>query len=360
MSTRPAWCALLLTVLLARGAGAAQVKALPDTVWWEPGRGLQRAHCDFRFAHDGPDTLELTDVQVEAFDTDGRLLARRFISQNGTAPAIRTIPNRELLPRSPLIVFNPFAEWDAAMPVASLRYRFIVENAARAETLQAAVAPRHFPQRADLILPLAGRVFVFDAHDALAHHRRVDFEFPPIRPMGIQHNSGRYAYDLSLVDEKGSMWRTDGKAREDWWSWGVPVRAPAAGRVVAMRDSAVDWQMGGDGLSIEAIFADPIVLMGNHVILDHGNGEYSALCHFQRGSIKVRPGERVRQGQELGRIGYSGSVFTVHLHYELRRGAPFDVDGLPSRFRGVERVLGTRREPVRDGFIETGDILQSR
>jgi murein DD-endopeptidase MepM/ murein hydrolase activator NlpD len=118
--------------------------------------------------------------------------------------------------------------------------------------------------------------------------------------------------------------------------------------------------MGGDGLSIEAIFADPTTLMGNHVILDHGHGEYSALCHFQRGSIAVRPGDLVRQGQELGRIGYSGSVFTVHLHYELRRGPTFDVDGLPSRFRGVERWLGDRRVPVKDGFIETGDILESR
>ena len=352
--------ALLLTLALCGSANAAQVAVLPDTVWWEPGRGLERAHCDFRFTHPGPDTLELTDVQVEALDPAGRLLARRFVGQNGTAPAIRTVPNREILPGSPLLVFNPFAEWDAALPIATLRYRFIVENAARAETLHADVAPRQFVQHADLILPLAGRVFVFDAHDAMAHHRRVDFEFPPIRPMKLGHNSGRYAYDLSLVDEKGSMWRTDGRKREDWWSWGVPVRAPAAGRVVSVRDTARDWQMGEDGLSIEAIFADPIVLMGNHIILDHGHGEYSALCHFQRGSITVRPGDTVRQGQELGRIGYSGSVFTVHLHYELRRGPPFDVDGLPSRFRGVERVLGARREPVKDGFLETGDILQSR
>lgn len=99
--------------------------------------------------------------------------------------------------------------------------------------------------------------------------------------------------------------------------------------------------------------------MGNHVILDHGNGEYSALCHFQRGAITVKPGEVVKQGQVLGHIGYSGSVFTVHLHYELRRGPQFDVDGLPSRFRGVERWLGARREPVKDGFIETGDVLES-
>jgi hypothetical protein len=65
----------------------------------------------------------------------------------------------------PLLVFNPFAEWDAALPLASLRYRFILESATRAETVHADVRPRPFRQRTPLILPLAGRVFVFDAHD---------------------------------------------------------------------------------------------------------------------------------------------------------------------------------------------------
>ena len=350
----------LLACVVVPAARAAKVAVLPDTVWWEPGRGLQRVHCDFRFAHEGPDTLELTDVEVEAVDGGGRLLSRRFLGQNGTAPAIRTIPNRRVFPGDPRLVFNPLPEWDAAMPVARIRYRFILESGTRAETLHSEVVPRRYDQRADLILPLAGRVFVFDAHDTFAHHRRLDFEFPPIRPMAVKHNSGRYAYDLSLVDDQGSMWRTDGKSTEDWWSWDAPVRAPAAGRVVAVRDSAVDWKMGGAGLTIEEIFRDPIVLLGNHVILDHGRGEYSALAHFKRGTVKVRPGDQVLQGQELGRIGYSGSAFTVHLHYELRRGPQFDVDGLPSRFRGVERWLGDRRVPLRDGFIETGDILQSR
>ena len=103
--------------------------------------------------------------------------------------------------------------------------------------------PRAFRQRADLILPLAGRVFVFDAHDALAHHRRLDTTFAPIVSLGILHNSGRYAYDLSVVDSDGSMWRHDSASNADWYSWGVTVRAPGAGRVVSAVDGRPDWEV---------------------------------------------------------------------------------------------------------------------
>jgi hypothetical protein len=333
---------------------------LPDTVWLEPGRGLQRVHVDFRFEHGGPDTLELTDVTVSALAADGRFLARRFISGNGTAPAIRTLPSREVSAGHPLLVFNPFAEWDAALPLATLRYRFILETQSRAETLQADVSPRAYAQHADLILPLAGRVFVFDAHDALAHHRRLDTTFPPIAQLGLTRNPGRYAYDLSVVDEQGSMWRTEGKSNEDWYTWAVPVRAPGAGRVVTAANDQPDWEVGRTQLALEAILRDPGTLTGNSVVIDHGNGEFSLLAHMRRGSVRVRVGDVVKQGDTVGLAGYSGSVFTVHVHYELRTGPGLAVEGLPSRFSRLDRWIGAKRVPVRDGFIDTGDVLESR
>ena len=351
---------LVLLVFAAPRARAVTVRAEPDTAWLEPGRGLQRVHVDFRFEHQGPDTLELSDVVVSAYDAGGRFLARRFVAGNGTAPSILTLPARTVSAGHPLLVFNPFAEWDAALPLARLRYRFILESAARAETVHAEVRPREFRQRTDLILPLAGRVFVFDAHDGLAHHRRLDTTFPVIAKLGLTRNPGRYAYDLSVVDEAGSMWRTDGKRNEDWYSWGVPVRAPGAGKVVAAVNDRPDWEVGRTQLPIDDILRDPNTLTGNVVVIDHGNGEFSLLAHMRRGSVRVRAGDTVKQGDTIGLVGYSGSVFTVHVHYELRTGAGLVVEGLPSRFSRLDRWIGDRRVPVSDGFIDTGDVIESR
>jgi murein DD-endopeptidase MepM/ murein hydrolase activator NlpD len=45
----------------------------------------------------------------------------------------------------------------------------------------------------------------------------------------------------------------------------------------------------------------------------------------------VRPGQRVRRGQLLGRAGCTGSCSGTHLHFEvLRRGVPLN----PLRFLG--------------------------
>jgi hypothetical protein len=37
-------------------------------------------------------------------------------------------------------------------------------------------------------------------------------------------------------------------------------------------------------------------ILGNHVVLDLGDGVYAALAHLRRGSVRVRPGDRVAAG----------------------------------------------------------------
>lgn len=347
-------------VAITPAAGAATVRVHPDTVWIERGRGEQLVSCDFEFGSEAPDTLEITHVDVRALDAAGRLLAAKFLGSNGTAPSILTMPKRTVTRGEPLLVFNPFPEWSDDLPIATLRFAFTLETATRAETVAVDVRPRPFVQHTSLVLPITGRVFVFDAHDPMAHHRRMDTTFAPIAKLGLHHNSGRYAYDLSLVDPQGSMVRTDGATNADWWSWNVPLRAPGDGRVVKVYDDREDWEVGKTGLSLDAIMAEPTMLFGNSVVIDHGHGEYSMIAHMRRGSVRVKEGAIVKQGDPIGAVGYSGSVFTVHVHYELRTGVGLDVDGLPSRFERVDRWIGDRRVPVKDGFVTTGDLLESR
>ena len=76
--------------------------------------------------------------------------------------------------------------------------------------------------------------------------------------------------------------------------------------------------------------------LGNYVVIDHENGEYSLLFHFQQGSVAVHPGERVAMGQFLGLCGNSGASDMPHLHYHLQATPDplgFDAEGLPIQFR---------------------------
>ena len=85
---------------------------------------------------------------------------------------------------------------------------------------------------------------------------------------------------------------------------GVDVAAGAGAMVVAPADGVVVLA-GPPAFSLE----------GNLVIVDHGMGLTSAFLHLSRAS--VRPGERVRQGQEIGRVGATGRATGPHLHWSL-------------------------------------------
>jgi murein DD-endopeptidase MepM/ murein hydrolase activator NlpD len=85
---------------------------------------------------------------------------------------------------------------------------------------------------------------------------------------------------------------------------GKPVYAPSDGTVV---------------------FAGPEGTYGNVMVIDHGYGIKSRYGHLAK--ILVKPGDRVKRGQEIAAIGNTGRSTGPHLHYEVR------VNGLPQNPR---------------------------
>lgn len=80
-------------------------------------------------------------------------------------------------------------------------------------------------------------------------------------------------------------------------SSGIPVVASASGTVITA-------YAGYSGY-------------GNTVLIDHGNGYQTRYAHMQWGSICVYPGQKVYQGQQIGRIGATGNATGPHLHFEI-------------------------------------------
>ncbi|KQR99191.1 hypothetical protein ASG00_00760 [Microbacterium sp. Leaf351] len=61
----------------------------------------------------------------------------------------------------------------------------------------------------------------------------------------------------------------------------------------------------------------------------------SAYAHMREGSLALTPGQTVRVGQMVGRVGDSGRSFGAHLHFEIRTGgeAVDPLAWLPARVR---------------------------
>ena len=89
---------------------------------------------------------------------------------------------------------------------------------------------------------------------------------------------------------------------------------------------AVDFGSGGiSGQPIYAVADGYVVIAealttsyGNYIIIEHDNGLYTLYAHGQPGSITVKEGQRVKQGQQIMRVGNSGNSTGPHLHFEVR------------------------------------------
>jgi murein DD-endopeptidase MepM/ murein hydrolase activator NlpD len=93
---------------------------------------------------------------------------------------------------------------------------------------------------------------------------------------------------------------------------GADVLAPADGRVIGLRDGMADRLM-----------SDPAEVRGrecgNGIVLDHGGGWTTQLCHLAEGSLRVAEGDRVAAGEVVGRVGLSGATQFPHVHLAVRR-----------------------------------------
>lgn len=57
---------------------------------------------------------------------------------------------------------------------------------------------------------------------------------------------------------------------------------------------------------------------GNYILIAHYNGLYTLYAHGQNGSRTVSTGQKVKQGQQIMKVGNTGNSTGPHLHFEVR------------------------------------------
>ena len=111
----------------------------------------------------------------------------------------------------------------------------------------------------------------------------------------------RYAYDFLIADESGQHFSGDEKDPAAYYCYGREILAPADGFVVALYADAPDSPINKRR---PVCAADD--LRGNFVLLNHGSGVYSLLCHLKPGSIYVHVGQAVARGERIA-VGWAAT-----------------------------------------------------
>ena len=348
---------LLVLAVPAAAAPNATVSVLPAQPIVEKGRGSQFLNCDFLIENPGDVKLELTTVEMSLFTADGKFIAQRRVQPNGLS--VLTIPERYIEPGKKIVVFNPVPSIPDDIRFATAKFEFIFGDGRNDDVLHVSteVKPREDDTKTALELPVRGRVFVHDGHDFLAHHRRLDITGDMTTALGIKTNMTRFAYDFVNVDEKGRMRKGESEANTDYYAFGQPIYAPGDGVVIKAADGVADnegaarWKP-----DFNEVLKNLLVIGGNYIVLDHGNGEFSFIAHMKKDSVAVKVGDRVKRGQKVGEVGSSGDSMFPHLHYQLQSD-DYLGEGLPSYFTNFDRLVGTKTQHVVRGQVDSGDVL---
>jgi hypothetical protein len=351
-----------------------KVSHYPATVFLEKGIFQQSVNFELRCQDTSKQNALLERIQAKGFDKKDNCIFSLFVDSNAVSPSIEIIPQRKLEPEKPLEIFNPIAKLplEYAFERIDFSLRFISEDAANLKA-GVSVSPVVHEQKVLLDLPFRDTCLVTDGHDFLAHHRRIPLLNQYVEKMNVTANSVRFAYDFMLADQKGNVCKQDGSKLGDYYGWGKPVLCPGDGKIVSAAHDRPDNPVGRslppispeqyEQLRMQAFEHFESVglegLHGNHVIIDHGNGEFSLIDHMQKDSVKAEIGDQVTRGTVLGSIGNSGDSGTPHIHYGLQNGKddPHS-EGLPSRFSNFELILGNNTRKIQNLCPNTGMIIK--
>ncbi len=116
---------------------------------------------------------------------------------------------------------------------------------------------------------------------------------------------------------------------------GTPVKAIADGRVIFAGPSTIKFKDGepaGGGYLIKI----------RHKV--EGKFITSAYMHLRKGSIKVKRGEMVIEGETIAQSGNTGESTGPHLHFEIQSGKDYIWTSNGSRYQEPISYIKTHRE----------------
>jgi hypothetical protein len=197
-----------------------------------------------------------------------------------------------------------------------------------------------------IALPILGTWRVTQGHTCETNHRRGRL-------------GGEFSWDFAAVREEGQLGVPgfdESHRNDESATFGRPVISPVSGTVVAVVNGVPDndEQKSFPRRSIVESTREPRWIFGNYLVLDAGNDVFVLLAHLKSGSIVVRPGAVVHEGDPLAQAGNSGNTMLPHVHVQVMDGADpaaSAVSGIPALFRNYVEILSNGKKNDRETTV---------
>ena len=164
----------------------------------------------------------------------------------------------------------------------------------------------------------------------------------------------RYAIDWAAVTEENKFEINTLKKLKSFYTYQQNLLAVKDGTVVFVKDSIPDNDPFKNRLAIKITRES---VGGNYVVLDIGNDIYAFYGHLVPRSIRVQKGDKVKQGDILGKLGNSGNSNGPHLHFHLETKSkyPLGGEGVPYVFENYNQIA-TYSDKEIDSILSLSNI----
>ena len=237
------------------------------------------------------------------------------------------------------------------------------QNKTQKITLHATTRPAKFANPIILGPPLAEGFWtaVYDPN-WISGHRRVFYSNGKGRYL-----PGRFAIDFIRVDSIGRYAANNIDSIKNWFGYSNNVLAVADGTVASVKKNVTQSptvSQHTDPLPNEA--------SGNYISIKIADGVYAFYEHLVPHSIVVKPGQRVKKGDVIGLLGFTGQSTGPHLHFHIAdQNSRLYAEGLPYAFErfthlgdypnlnnfGKERWKSIKPQPVRKERPSSNSVI---
>jgi len=228
-------------------------------------------------------------------------------------------------------------------PIDELKITIVYEHENKTKKENVTIQVKVYETTNDYIFPVKGAWLIFGNWDDTFNHRTM--------------HSQEFAFDLVQYNDDLKFPQTESTPNEKFKCYGKEVLAIADGEVVDCFDGAPENPTAPEMIpnekrrEIAEKYGFTVVASGNYVIIKHKKKEYSFYGHLKTDTVTVNKGQKVKQGQVIGKVGNSGNSTGPHLHFHLMAEPSILTGrGLPCSFKNIMNFAGEKITQIQDNL----------